>query len=58
MGKEKNIGGFDLIWEDGPVFTDCTFVDQSSDANLTLNSFLGIQLFLVYLVIIIIATKI
>lgn len=35
-GKEKRVGGFDLIWNDGPVNVDDCSTDQPR-----LNSFLG-----------------
>lgn len=35
-GKEKRVGGFDLIWNDGPVTIEDCSTDQPK-----LNSFLG-----------------
>jgi hypothetical protein len=35
-GKEKRVGGFDMIWNDGPVYADDTGFEQQR-----LNSFLG-----------------
>jgi tubulin polyglutamylase TTLL9 len=35
-GKEKRVGGFDMIWNDGPVYVDDCSADQPK-----LNSFLG-----------------
>ncbi|CAH1779549.1 unnamed protein product [Owenia fusiformis] len=40
-GKEKRIGGFDLIWDDGPVLTDDGGIDCVKDTSYTTNSFLG-----------------
>lgn len=36
-GREKRVGGFDLIWNDGPVYID----DCGSAEQPRLNSFLG-----------------
>lgn len=42
-GKEKRVGGFDMIWNDGPVYVDDCSADQPK-----LNSFLGnIKLFMI-----------
>jgi tubulin polyglutamylase TTLL9 len=35
-GKEKRIGGYDMIWNDGPVLADDLIGDQTK-----LNSYLG-----------------
>jgi tubulin polyglutamylase TTLL9 len=40
LGKEKRIGGFDLIWDDGPVFADEGGFESSTSLT-PLNSFLG-----------------
>ena len=40
-GKEKSVGGFDLMWDDGPVYADGTFLEPSAQSNPPLNSFLG-----------------
>jgi len=42
-GFEKRIGGYDMIWNDGPVYAnpnDCGYTKGSEDAP-KLNSFLG-----------------
>jgi tubulin polyglutamylase TTLL9 len=36
-GREKRIGGFDLIWNDGPIYID----DSNNNEQPRLNSFLG-----------------
>jgi len=43
-GKEKCVGGFDLIWDDGPVFADSSFIEPGSSlsSNPLLNSYLGL----------------
>ena len=35
-GKERRVGGFDLIWNEGPIYVDDCNTDQQK-----LNSFLG-----------------
>jgi tubulin polyglutamylase TTLL9 len=40
-GKEKRIGGFDLIYNDGPVYYDEAGVETFNLNSLRLNSFLG-----------------
>ena len=40
-GKEKRIGGFDLIYNDGPVYYDEAGVESFNLNTLRLNSFLG-----------------
>lgn len=40
-GKEKAIGGFDLMWDDGPVYVDPMFPDSFNPSTSRLNSFLG-----------------
>lgn len=40
-GKEKRIGGFDLIWDDGPIFRDIGGLENFHGPNTALNSFLG-----------------
>ena len=40
-GKEKRIGGFDLIYNDGPVYFDEAGVESFNLNTLRLNSFLG-----------------
>ncbi|XP_055892570.1 probable tubulin polyglutamylase TTLL9 [Biomphalaria glabrata] len=40
-GKEKRIGGWDLLWDDGPVFIDAMEQDAGLPSILTPNSFLG-----------------
>ena len=40
-GKEKRIGGFDLIYNDGPVYYDEAGVETFNLNTLRLNSFLG-----------------
>lgn len=43
-GKEKCVGGFDLIWDDGPVYADSAFIESGSSlsSSAQLNSFLGL----------------
>ena len=44
-GKEKRVGGFDLLWDDGPVYMDEAGVDCTLAGNPPPNnSFLGISL--------------
>ncbi len=41
-GKEKRVGGFDLIWNDGPVAVDdIGGADCMTSTVFTSNSFLG-----------------
>lgn len=41
-GKEKRVGGFDLIWDDGPVTKEDVGFDAISSSSLyTSNVFLG-----------------
>ncbi|XP_048254915.1 probable tubulin polyglutamylase TTLL9 isoform X2 [Haliotis rufescens] len=42
-GKEKRIGGFDFIWDDGPVYIDDSVNSDSiiNSMGTTINSFLG-----------------
>ncbi|XP_045194164.2 probable tubulin polyglutamylase TTLL9 isoform X3 [Mercenaria mercenaria] len=41
-GKEKRVGGFDLIWDDGPVLADDGSMECSvNGSSTTANSFLG-----------------
>ncbi len=41
-GKEKRIGGFDLLWNDGPVaIDDIGGADCLASSVFTSNSFLG-----------------
>lgn len=41
-GKEKRVGGFDLIWDDGPVSADDGSAECSVNSiSTTANSFLG-----------------
>ncbi|XP_041377177.1 probable tubulin polyglutamylase TTLL9 [Gigantopelta aegis] len=42
-GREKRVGGFDLLWDDGPIFADETIAADclNSCAGGTMNSFLG-----------------
>ena len=41
-GKEKRVGGFDLMWNDGPVSTDDFLLnEQQACGNLVSNTFLG-----------------
>lgn len=44
-GKEKRIGGFDLIYNDGPVYFDEAGVESFNLNTLRLNSFLGKKTF-------------
>ena len=42
-GKEKRIGGCDLLWDDGPVLADDGNMECSVNGSVTTsNSFLGI----------------
>ncbi len=41
IGKEKRVGGFDLIYNDGPVYCDETGIESFNLNSLRLNSFLG-----------------
>lgn len=44
-GKEKRVGGFDLIWDDGQVLADETGLDgHNTNSQTPTNSFLGKQL--------------
>ena len=40
-GKEKRVGGFDLIYNDAPVYVDETPLESFNLNSLRLNSFLG-----------------
>ena len=40
-GKEKQVGGFDLIWDDGPVMVDEGGLDCLTSTSYSTNSFLG-----------------
>ncbi|ESO96908.1 hypothetical protein LOTGIDRAFT_214448 [Lottia gigantea] len=41
-GKEKRIGGFDLLWDDGPVYLeDAITSDSINNYGTAMNSFLG-----------------
>jgi len=35
------VGGFDLMWDDGPVYVDPLFPESVTSAVARLNSFLG-----------------
>ncbi|KAK2192198.1 hypothetical protein NP493_37g10048 [Ridgeia piscesae] len=39
-GREKRVGGFDLLWDDGPIYDDDAF-DCAGSASAPFNSFLG-----------------
>jgi tubulin polyglutamylase TTLL9 len=42
MGKEKRVGGFDLIWNDGPVaMDDSCGADCIPQPSYPTNTFLG-----------------
>lgn len=40
MGREKRVGGFDLLWDDGPIYDDDAF-DCAGSSSAPFNSFLG-----------------
>ncbi len=40
-GCEKRVGGFDLFWDDGPVYPDDVAFDYKSAMPMPLNTFLG-----------------
>lgn len=40
-GKEKRVGGFDLFWEDGPVYMDDGAMEYGTSGLSPSNSFLG-----------------
>jgi len=48
-GKEKRVGGFDLIYNDGPVYCDEAGVETFNLNTLRLNSFLGKKIFKIFL---------
>ena len=39
-GREKRVGGFDLLWDDGPIYDDDAF-DCAGSSSAPFNSFLG-----------------
>ncbi|XP_071824335.1 probable tubulin polyglutamylase TTLL9 isoform X2 [Apostichopus japonicus] len=40
-GKEKRVGGFDLMWDDGPVFAEEAGLDCVNPPSYSTNTFLG-----------------
>ncbi|KAI0229101.1 putative tubulin polyglutamylase TTLL9 [Lamellibrachia satsuma] len=39
-GREKRVGGYDLLWDDGPIYDDDAF-DCTGSSSAPINSFLG-----------------
>lgn len=42
-GKEKRVGGFDLMWDDGPVFAEEAGLDCVNPPSYSTNTFLGMN---------------
>uniref|UniRef100_A0AAY4B9E4 Tubulin--tyrosine ligase-like protein 9 n=1 Tax=Denticeps clupeoides TaxID=299321 RepID=A0AAY4B9E4_9TELE len=40
-GKEKQVGGFDLMWNDGPVYREIIHFENLGSTSLTANTHLG-----------------
>ena len=41
-GREKRVGGYDLMWNDGPVFREDAGPETLSSSCFTANTHLGI----------------
>lgn len=45
-GKEKRVGGFDLMWNDGPIYADDAGIESLGGPSYATNTFLGKSEFL------------
>lgn len=40
-GKEKRVGGYDLMWNNGPVYREDVYLQTFGSSCFTVNTYLG-----------------